>query len=209
MNCCDVPLWKDGFDGEMVIEVRVAEVIVTVVVAETLPDVAVMSELPAERAATSPVAPMVATEVVPEVQTTEEEISCVEPSLNVALAWSCSELPAASDGLDGEIEMDCTVAAVTVNVVEAVTPESEAPIVVVPAVRADASPVEEMEATDAVDDVHATVAVIVFTEPSLYVPCAVNWRLVPGAAEEFAGLIAIDCSVPPATEITKEEETPS
>ena len=46
-----------------------------------IPEVAVMVEVPAETAVAKPEEVMVATEVVPEVQTTEEVRFCVEPSL--------------------------------------------------------------------------------------------------------------------------------
>lgn len=95
------------------------------------------------------------------------KLTTFDPSLNLALASNCSELPAAGDAWEGEIEMNGTAASVTVKVVEAAKQKSETPRVVDPPVRTEASPTDEIVAREVVDDVHATVPVIVFTEPWL------------------------------------------
>jgi hypothetical protein len=83
------------------------------------------------------------------------------------------------------------------------TPFSDAPIEVVPAPTADASPPDEIVATAGADDVHVTLVVIFRTEPSSYVPCATNCRVLPAAAEDPAGLIAIVCSFTAAPIVTR------
>jgi hypothetical protein len=81
-----------------------------------------------------------------------------------------------------------------VYVVDDVTLPNVAPIVDVPAPIADASPFALIVATAGTDELHVTLEVMLRTEPSSYVPCAVNCRVVPTAPEAPPGLTEIVCS---------------
>jgi hypothetical protein len=168
--------------------------IVSVVEAVTLPCAAVIVAVPAATPVAKPVEEIVAVPLALDAHVTDDVTSCVVPSLKVAMAWNCTVAPAASDGFDGVTAIDATVAALTVNVVDAVTLPLVAPIVVVPAPTADARPPLVIVATAGTDDVHVTLEVMLRTEPSSYVPCATNCRVVPTAPEAPAGLIEIVCS---------------
>jgi len=189
-----VPTCIDGFDGEMEIETSVADLIVSVVEAVTLPCAAVIVAVPAATPVARPVDEIVAVPLALEVHVTDEVTSCVVLSLKVAIAWNCTVAPAASDGFDGVTAIDATVAALTVKLVDDVTLPLVAPIVVVPAPTADASPLAVIVATAGTEEVHVTLDVMLRTEPSSYVPCATNCRVVPGAPDAPAGLIEIVCS---------------
>jgi hypothetical protein len=74
--------------------------------------------------------------------------------------------PAARDGFDGVTEIDATVAEDTVKVADPVTPLRDAPIDVVPAPTADATPAEVIVATEGTEEVQVTLVVIFRTDPS-------------------------------------------
>src|SRR5664279_2821089 len=84
------------------------------------PEVAVMLEVPAETAVATPEEVMVATEVVPEVQVTEEVRFCVEPSLKVPIARKASVEWMESVGVAGASAMETRVGGTEDTVSEAV-----------------------------------------------------------------------------------------
>jgi hypothetical protein len=102
---------------------------------------------------------MVATEGVPDVQSTLFVMSCVEESEKVPIAVNCSVCPLATLGLEGVMAMDTRTPAVTVSVVDPETPLKEALIFELPGVKLVASPVELIVATERVSDVHVAVFV--------------------------------------------------
>ena len=108
---------------------------------------------------------------------------CVVASLNVPVAVNCCVRPAATDGFVGVTCIDTSVAAVTVSVVEPVTPASVALIVVVPTFSAVARPCEpaafEIVAIVTTDDAHVTCVVRFCVVASLNVPVAVNCWVRP------------------------------
>ena len=77
-------------------------------------------------------------------------------SLNVPVAVNCCVRPFASDGFAGVTAIDCSTAAVTVSVVEPVTPPNIALIVLIPGATAVANPPLVIVATDGVPDAQVT-----------------------------------------------------
>jgi hypothetical protein len=67
-----------------------------------------------------------------------------------------------------------------------------AEIVVIPAVRAVASPEASMVAAVVFDDAHVAVVVMSFVVWSLYVPVAWNWTLLPAGVDELDGVTTMD-----------------
>ena len=68
-------------------------------------------------------------------------------------------------------------------------------IVVLPAARLVANPVELMVATEVEDELHKTLPVTVLMEPSEYVPVAVNCCVAPAVTEGDGGATAIETNV--------------
>jgi hypothetical protein len=81
MNCCVVPLAMEGLAGVTAMEVSTAGPTVRVVEPVTEPEVAEMVEVPTPAPEATPVAEIVATEVLEETQVTAEVRSVVVPSL--------------------------------------------------------------------------------------------------------------------------------
>ena len=109
-----------------------------------------------------------------------------------------------AEGLTGLAAMELSVAAVTVRVSSGlVTPPRVAVMTVVPTPRAVARPREpsalEMVATAGVADAHVTCDVRSCVVPSVYVPVAMNWTVVPLAVVGFTGLTAMELSVAAVT----------
>jgi hypothetical protein len=96
--------------------------------------------------------------------------------------------------------IDCRTAAVTLSATEfEVTPFCAALIFVVPVPAAVAKPEALMVATEEFDDDQVTELVRFCELPSLKVPDAVNWSVVPFAIEVLAAEIVMDCSVAAVT----------
>jgi len=77
-------------------------------------------------------------------------------SLNVPVAVNCCVSPWAIDGFAGVTAIDCSTAAVTVSVVEPVTPPNIALIALIPGATPVASPVLLIVATDDIPDAQVT-----------------------------------------------------
>jgi hypothetical protein len=93
-------------------------------------------------------------------------------------------------------EIDCSRGdATVVRVVEPLTERRVALIIVVPAVKVVASPVELTLATLGLDEFQFAAPVRSWVLLSLYVPIAVNCWESPTAIEGRTGVMAIDCSV--------------
>ena len=91
------------------------------------------------------------------------------------------------------IVIDCSVAAVTVRATALdVTPLWEAVMFVEPALFAVAKPVVLIVVTVVLEEIHVTELVKFCVLPSVKVPVAVNWSVVPFAIDVFGALMAID-----------------
>ena len=112
----------------------------TVVEPETPACVAVMVALPTATPVTTPVGSTVAGPV--EVQLNKGAArGCMLPSENVPVAVSCTLVPLAMDGFGGVTVIDVRTAAVTVTVVEPVTPACVAVTVPLPSLAPVTKPV--------------------------------------------------------------------
>ena len=204
VNCCIAPLAIDGCAGVTAIDCNVAAVTVSKVEPLMDDDVAVIVEVPTPAPVARPEAPMVAVVVVPDDQATLDVRFCVEPSLNVPVAVNCCVAPLAIDGFAGVTAIDCSVAAVTVRVVEPLIAPDVALIVEFPTAAPVARPVVLIVAVAVVPELHVTVLVRFCVVPSLKVPVAVNCCVTPLAIDGLAGVTAIDCSVAAVTVRTVE-----
>ena len=104
-------------------------------------------------------------------------------------------------GAVGATAIDLSTAEVTVSEAVALIPEvvSVAVIVVVPTAFPVATPVMETLAMVASAEVHPTLAVRSFVEPSEYVPVATNAWVVPFAIDAGSGVSAIEVSLASVT----------
>jgi hypothetical protein len=153
------PLAIEGFAGVTAIDCNVAAVTVSKVEPLMDDDVAVIVEVPTPAPVARPAALIVAVEVVPEDQVTVDVRFCVVPSLNVPVAVNCCVAPLVIDGFAGVTAIDCSVAAVTVRVVDPLIPPDVALIVEVPTPAPVASPAALIVAVVVVPDDHVTVLV--------------------------------------------------
>jgi hypothetical protein len=120
----------------------------------------------------------------------------VEPSEYVPVAASCVVVPAGTDGFVGVIAMLTRTPGVTERVSDWATwvVGSTTPIVVVPCVSAVTRPPGETVATSVADEVHVTVAVTSFVDPSVHVPRASSCPVNPAGTLGEAGERAMDAS---------------
>ncbi len=172
---------------------------VSVVVPLMVPDIAVMVVVPVVWPVASPLALIVAVEVADELHITAAVRFMVVPSLNIPRAVNCCVNPAATDGFAGVTAIDCSVAALTVSVVEPLMVPDTAVMVVVPIAIPVASPLALIAAVDVALELHVAVAVRFEVLPSLNVPVAVNCCVSPAATDGLTGVTAIDCSMAAVT----------
>jgi hypothetical protein len=126
-----------------------------------------MAVVPAETAVANPLALIVATPVLDDVQVTWLVIFCVVLSEKVPVAENGWETPTRIAGFAGVTAIEVSDGgALTVNVVLLVTLASAAAIVVLPAETAVAKPLALMVANVVFDDVHATWVVRFCALPS-------------------------------------------
>src|SRR5277367_5122416 len=199
VNCCVAPFVIDGFAGVTAIDCNVAAVTGNVVEPTMDEDVAVIVELPTPAPVASPPAVIVATVVVAELQVAVPVRFCVVPSLNVPVAVNCCVAPFVIDGFAGVTAIDCSVAAVTVNVVDPTIDDDVAVIVELPTPAPVAKPPAVIVATVVFAELQVAVPVRFCVVPSLNVPVAVNCCVAPLVIEGFAGVTAIDCNVAAVT----------
>lgn len=121
-SCSVPPLGTLGFDGEMVIEARVAVVTVRFAVALLPPYCPVTVLLPAADAVASPEVLMVATLKAEELHAVDVVMFCVLPSESDAMAENCCVVPLAMLGAGGVTLRLDTVALVTTTDAEDVSP---------------------------------------------------------------------------------------
>jgi hypothetical protein len=104
--------------------------------------------------------PMVATEEAAEFQAAEPLTSCVDPSLNVAVAVNCCWVPFASVAIAGVTAIKTNAAPVTFRVMAGdIIPPSDAVTRVLPTPEPAACPELLTVATVGVADFHDTVSV--------------------------------------------------
>ena len=98
---------------------------------------------------------------------------------------NCFVAPSAMLGLGGSTAMDCSVAAVTPNIVEPETPAKVAVILLLPTASGVAKPLEFaallIVAVTVLEELQVTVEVISFFVLSEYIPVAVNCFVAPSA----------------------------
>jgi hypothetical protein len=199
VNCCVVPFTTEGFAGVTAIDCNVAAVTVSVVEPTMEDDVAEIVEVPAAAPVASPAAVIVAAAVFDELHVAVLVRFWVVPSLKVPVAVNCWVAPLVIVGFEGVTAIDCSVAAVTVSVVEPFTVPDVALMVEVPTPAPVASPAAVIVATVVVPELQVAVAVRFWVVPSLNVPVAVNCWVAPLVIEGFTGVTAIDCSVAAVT----------
>lgn len=162
------------------------------------PCVAVIEVVPAPKPVARPeLAPMVATELFEEAQTTAELMSWMLVSLYVPVAVNHCEVPCATVALGGITAMDFRDAEVTVNVAAGLLrPPRVAFICAEPALMPRASPDPGLTvATLLLEELHVAVVVTFCVLPSLKVPKAVNCWVPSLARDAVMGRTAIDWSV--------------
>jgi hypothetical protein len=207
VNCNVKPLAIDGFTGVTVIDCSVALPTIRTVEPTTDPNVALIVLVPTPMPVASPPGLIVATESVAEPQVTELVRFCMLPSVYVPVAANCCVKPFAIDGFVGVTAIDCSVGAVTVNVVLPTTNPSVALIELMPTPAPVASPAAVIVATEVVAEAHVTEPVKFCVLLSLYVPVATNCCGRPLAIDGFTGVTVIDSSVALPTVITVDPTT--
>jgi hypothetical protein len=197
-NCWVEPSGTDAVCGLIASDISCAAVTVSTVEPAMFPDVAPMSVVPVPRLVARPVLLMLAVNGVSELQVTVAVRSCVVPSVKVPVAVNCCAVPKAIEGFPGVTAIDTSTAAVTLRVVLPLTEADVAVIVAVPVPTLVASPfwlvTLLMVATLGVSLPHSTLSVTFCVVPSVKVPVAVNWSVVPRGVLGIAGVTAIDTS---------------
>ena len=156
---------------------------------EIPPEAAVIVGLPVATGVTCPLEPaallIAAKDGFDELHVTDAVISCVLLSEKVPVAVNCSVVLRAMPELAGVTAMDLSVAELTVRVVAPEVLPKVAVIVAVPAATGVTCPLEPaallIAATDALDELHVTDAVISCVLLSEKVPVALNCSVVPRA----------------------------
>lgn len=151
----------------------------------------------------SPLAVMVATFTLDDVQVIWLVRYCVVPSLKLPTALNRVDPPRAMLALLGVMVIEVRVALVTVNDAVPTCPANTAVMVAVPGAIPFANPLVPPEslmvATDAGDEVHNTELVRFWVLPSANVPTALNCTPVCSATLAFAGVTWTDVSCDEST----------
>lgn len=162
----------------------------------TAPNFAEIVAFPAETAPTLPVLSTAATDVFEELQVTSFVITCVVPSLSVAVAIQSTKELGANSAVAGVTEIEDTVAAVTVSGADPETPLKVAMMLAVPGLTPVAmSVLLSIVATAVLSELNVTSLVIVWTLLSLNRPVAVKSSVVPTAIVCDDGMTVIDTIV--------------
>ena len=111
VNCFSVPRNTCEFAGVTAIETKTASVTVNVLLPLTPDFLAVTVDEPVEKLVPRPEPEIVTTFVLEEDQETEAVISCVDPSRKWPVAVSCWVSPNGTEGPDGVISIDFSIAA--------------------------------------------------------------------------------------------------
>ena len=198
VNGCVVPSGIVAVGGLIVIDASATAVTVSTVDPLTVPDVALTVAVPVPTFCPSPLLLIVAVVGVSEDHVAVLVRSCVLPSVNVPVAVNCCVVPNAIDGVAGVTANDTSAAAVTVSVVDPLTPPTLAVMFALPTPAPLATPGVGppvlIVLTPGVSELHSTVLVIFCVLPSVYVPVAVKARVVPSGMTGTAGVTAIETS---------------
>ncbi len=158
-----------------------------------------MLVVPAVSAVANPVPLILATGVLPDVQVSAPNVAAV-PSVNVPLAENCCVVPTYALADKGVMESDANAGAVTVKVVLAVTPFSDAVMVELPCAKLDAMPLVFIVLTAVLLGVQITAPETLPVVPSEYVPVAVNVTDLPFGVEGARGLMLIPVNTAAVTD---------
>jgi hypothetical protein len=208
---------NDNLDpGAIVRPVGVTEIdttwaLLTVSVTELLavPSVAVMVVAPGLRPFATPLLlPIFATPELEELHDACVVRSRVLPSLKVPIAENCWLVLAAIVVSPCTIASEARLAAFTLKDAVPWTEAEAAVIVTLPRFRAVARPLEVIDATLLLDDVHVTEPVISCVVPSENDPVAVNCCKVPKGRDAVRGVTAIEVTLALVTVRTALKETP-
>ena len=162
----------------------------------TAPNCAVIVAFPGETPPTLPVLSTAATDESEELQVTSFVITCVVPSLRVAVAVQSTKVFGASSAVAGVTEIDDIVADVTLSGVEPVTALKVAEMLAVPGLTPVAmSVVLSIVATAALSELNVTSSVMFWKLPSLNRPTAPKSSVVPTAIVCDGGMTVIDTIV--------------
>ena len=213
--CIVVPNVATRSAGVTLIDTRATEGTVMPVEPEIFPADAVIVVVPPESAVASPFVPavllIVETDWSEELHLTDKVRSWVELSEKVPVALNCCVNPLSTVGLAGVTLRETSAAAVTVSEVEPETAPEEAVIVVVPA---DREPAEPLEVTSLLitailgsDELQVTDKVRSLVELSEKVPVALNCCEVPSAILGFTGVTLMETRVTAVTVSDVEPET--
>jgi hypothetical protein len=172
-----------------------ADSTLSVVLPVTELEVAEIVTEPRARAVANPPPTIDATLVFDEAQVTEEVMSCKLSSENVPVALNCWRVPGNKTASAGVIAIETKIALVTVRVaVEEMLPKL-AEILETPVespLAMPATPPTLMLATATFAEVQFADEVISRSVPSLKVPIAVNWAVLPDAIDVAEGEIKIE-----------------
>jgi hypothetical protein len=198
VNCCVVPIGIVAVGGLIAIDTSAAAVTVSTVDPLTVPEVALTVAVPVPTLCPSPTLLIVAVVGVSEDHVAVLVRFCVLPSLNVPVAVNCCVVPNAIDGVAGVTANDTSTAAVTVSVVDPLTPPTLAVMFALPTPTPLATPgvgpPVVIVLTPGVSELHSTVLVMFCVLPSVYVPVAVKACVVPSEMTGTAGVTAIETS---------------
>ena len=184
-----------ALDGEIWIPVSCG-LTTMVLTPVTAPNCAEITAFPPETAPTVPLLSTEATDESEELQVTLFVITCVVPSLKVAMAVQSTKVFGASSAVAGVREIDATVAGVTLSGAEPETPLKVATMLAVPGLIAVAvSVVLSIVATAVLSELNATSFVMSWTVLSLNWPIALKPSVVETAIVCDGGMTVIDTIV--------------
>jgi len=192
-NCSLVVSAIVTLPGVIAIEARSAAFTLAEALPLIVPEAAVMVTVPRFRAVTRPLTVIEATLVFDELQVTMPVTSCVLPSENVPVAVNCCKVPSGRDAFAGVTAIDVKVALVTVSTALDETLPEVAVMFATPGASPFASPGAPftlMPATEGLAEAHCTNVVRFCVVPSVKVPVAANWTVVPCAIDTVAGVTA-------------------
>jgi hypothetical protein len=163
------------------------------------PRLALIGAVPVAREVPSAAELTVATAGLPEVHWTDLVRSWVLPSVNVPVAVNDCVVPKAIEGLAGFTVIETRAATLTVRVVETEIEPDVAEMPELPSATLVARPWLPATlltvATETSNDAHWTDPVMSCVVPSVKVPVAANWSVVPRGMVGVDGVMAIETRV--------------
>jgi hypothetical protein len=213
VNVWFTPNGMAAFAGLTPIETTIAGVTVSVVDPLTPPRVAVIVTVPVAIEVPSALELTVPTAVLLEFQVEEAVRSWVLPSVKTPVALNCWVVPSAMDGPGGFTVIETKAATLTVRVVEPEIELDVAEMLDVPLATLVAKPCTPgalpTVATEGLDEAHCTEPVMFWVLPSVKVPIAENWSVVPKGIVGSAGVMEMDTKVAAVTLKVDEPAIPA